>query len=140
MFHIIFLLLATLLILKIDFHPISAIALTSSCIFAAWVNRQHPNLVLLCLIILLSILIERWVFQYIPVTGSPQVWVNNRIYLTHFAFDVITLLCVVYRRAIFRWCYTKVNRNCEHIYLIRADIAMIVVFCIFLYGGLKRCD
>jgi len=114
--------------IDIPFYGISILFL--AICYTSYLGRTNPNIVTLCLGFLVVISLEQIVFLYVPLEGTPQVWVNNNIYLIHIICDFSLLLFLIYRGALCRWLFNKWHKESNGLHLTNADISMLMVIAI----------
>ena len=94
-----------LVAIKLNCQVYTAAIMATAYIVSIFINRANSNIVHLCCLLLFFTAIEQFLFLFIPTTtpeGVPAVWMNNTIYLTHFALDISLLIMLIYRGALSR--------------------------------------
>jgi len=134
--NVVFALFGITLGIAIDNPFVSSLIFPLTALLAIALNQKEPNIVHLCAGLFLLAVIERLVFLIVPVTGSPQVWVNNRIYVLHLLFDIAFFTFLIYRGTISRALYTKLHRSTEGLHLTNADISLFGVAILFIFVDL----
>ena len=130
--YVLFFIIGVSLAIFIDIPFVSSLIFPATALLSAYVNRHEPNILHLCLGLFVIAVLERIVFLFVPTSGTPQVWVNNRIYILHFLFDAGFLLFLVCRGAISRFIYQRLNKPTKGLHLTNADISLFAVMVLFI--------
>lgn len=134
--HFVFVLFGVVLATVLDQPIYGASIFILLFVVTALLNKDDPNIVHLCLGMTFIILVEKLVFLFVPIQGTPQVWINNRIYLIHVIFDFLFFTFLIFRGAISRALYQKLNRSTEGLHLTNADISLFGVMILFIFVDL----
>ena len=134
--HLVFILFGVVIAVVLD-TPIYATAIFSSLfLVTALLNKSETNIVHLCVGFSLISILEQIVFLFVPLTGEPQVWFNNRIFFIHLIFDLCLFSFLIFRGAISRTLYQKLNKPTEGLHLTNADISLFGVMILFIFVDL----
>lgn len=134
--HFVFVLFGVVLATVLDQPIYGASIFILLFVVTALLNKDDPNIVHLCLGMTFIILVEKLVFLFVPIQGTPQIWINNRIYLIHVIFDFLFFTFLIFRGAISRALYQKLNRSTEGLHLTNADISLFGVMILFIFVDL----
>ena len=138
--HLVFIFAGVLLMMQLD-TPLA----TRFIFFVAYLsvllpNRGNPNvssLVLTLIFVKIAEVATHELYTMAADDGTPNFFINNRIYLTHFVFDLLLFLFVIFRAPLWRHIFEKLNMNTEKLHLTSADMRLVVLYALYMVVDLS---
>lgn len=130
-----FITLGVVLTMLIDAPQSSSLIFIAALLFTILVNLDDINIISLGTTLIFFKIIEEILFTIFPITGdsvTPNFFINNRIYLTHFCLDSLLFLFIIFRAPLWRPLLSFLKQKTGGIHLINADMGLVVVYALFI--------
>ncbi|WP_018692539.1 hypothetical protein [Algicola sagamiensis] len=139
MIHTLFIVLGVIFAIKLDTPFVTLSTVILALLFTLIHNRQHMNIVHLCLMLVMLKVLELLLFELVIPTSSDTIstfWVNNFVYLASFALDLTVFFLLMFRTSFSRTYLIKANRPSEPIFMTNADIGLMSLYFLLMVFNL----